>query len=225
MLVFDGIRIIHIIAGFLALFTFWIPVVTRKGGGVHRGIGWVYTISMVVVSISAFYMGVYRIFFDSISDQTVIAFSWFLIFIGLLSGSTAWYGIRVLHFKRRKHPHRVIIDLLIPLFLLLGGIGMVIYGHLIDFPLLAWFPLVGIFLGASHLWYWLRIPKMKKQWWIEHLVGMLSCSIATITAFTVFGAPQLIDVESVHPVLWFIPTIIIVPMIIAFTCYYTKKFK
>ena len=77
MLVFDGIRIIHIIAGFLALFTFWIPVVTRKGGGVHRRIGWVYTISMAVVSISAFYMGVYRIFFDSISDQTVNAFSWF----------------------------------------------------------------------------------------------------------------------------------------------------
>ncbi|MDQ0340787.1 putative membrane protein [Caldalkalibacillus uzonensis] len=225
MILFEGMRWVHIVAGFLALFTFWIPIVTKKGGKVHTRIGWIYTSAMAIVSVSAWYMGLYRIFFSPYSDSEVISFAWFLIYIGLLSAATAWYGIRVLRFKHRKSRHRHSIDLLFPFLLLSGGIGMSIYGHFINFPLLAWFPLVGIFLGGSQLWYWLRVPKMKGQWLIEHIVGMLSCSIATITAFTVFGAPQLLNIAGSHPVLWFIPTIVMLPVIIGFTTYYTKKFS
>lgn len=224
MLLFEGFRILHIIAGFLALITFWIPIVTRKGGRAHTRIGWIYTISMGIVSFSAFYMGFYRIFFDPTSTEEVIAFSWFLIFIAILSAATAWYGIRVLRYKTKEKQHNNLLDLSIPILLLTGGVAMSIYGHSISFPLLAWFPLLGIFLGGSHLWYWLTTPKLKQQWWIEHLVGMLSCSIATVTAFTVFGAPQLINIESVHPLLWFIPTILMVPLIIAFSVFYIRKF-
>jgi hypothetical protein len=78
---------------------------------------------MAVVAISAFYMGIYRVLFDVDADVGRISFSWFLIFVAILSASTAWYGLRVLHFKNRKAPHRHPGDLIIPLALIASGIA------------------------------------------------------------------------------------------------------
>ncbi|RKD24622.1 DUF2306 domain-containing protein [Ammoniphilus oxalaticus] len=213
----------HIAAGFIALFVFWIPLVVKKGGPAHRVSGWIYVWAMVVVSISSFYMGIYRIGFDPQKSGESIAFAWFLIFIAILSGATAWYGIRVLKYKSRVVSHRHPLDLLFPSLLLLAGIGISIYGFIIDFPLLAYFPLLGLFLGGTHLLYWLRKPKLNQHWLMEHITGMMSCCIATITAFTVFGAPRLLHIESTGILLWILPSIIIVPLLIGFTNYYRKK--
>src|SRR5699024_10994937 len=112
---------------------------------------------------------------DAGSDPDAIPFSWFLIFIAILSGATAWYGVRVLRYKKRKAPNRQFINLFFPILLLGSGIAMSIYGWMIDFPLLAYFPIVGIFLGASQLQYWFSSPNRRSHWIVEHLVGMLSC--------------------------------------------------
>ncbi len=160
-LAFHFSRWLHIVAGFLALLIFWIPIVTKKGGKTHNRIGWIYVYAMTIVSISALYMGIFRIFLDPTSDQDRISFSWFLIFISILSGASAWYGIRVLRFKRRQEKHRNVWDLMFPILLLLSGAGISIYGFTIAFPLLQYFPLLGIFLGVTHLLYWLKAPRLK----------------------------------------------------------------
>jgi uncharacterized membrane protein len=222
---FDMFRWLHIAAGFLALLIFWIPMITAKGGKIHNRIGWIYVFSMSIVSLSALYMGIYRIFLDPSSDQDRISFSWFLIFISILSGACAWYGIRVIRFKRRKQPHRNVADLLFPSLLLVSGVGISIYGFSIGFALLSYFPILGVFLGSSHLFYWLKTPTLKMHWIMEHIAGMLSCCIATLTAFTVFGAPRLLNIKSVSMVIWFVPTIVIVPLLIGFSNYYKKKYN
>ncbi|WP_228552262.1 DUF2306 domain-containing protein [Gracilibacillus salitolerans] len=111
--------LLHIIAGFLALLVFWIPILVRKGGKIHRTIGWVYTCSMAMVALSAFYMGFYRIYYDPSGDQ---AFSWFLVYIAILSAATAWYGIRVLRFKKRKTIHRHVGDLAFSFSLIISSV-------------------------------------------------------------------------------------------------------
>jgi hypothetical protein len=63
------------------------------------------------------------------------------------------------------------------------------------------------------------------HWIVEHLIGMLSCCISTITAFIVFGAPRLLQIDSVSLIFWLLPTIVIVPLIIGFSTYYTKKYN
>lgn len=222
---FQLFRALHIAAGFAALLVFWIPIVVRKGGKAHVRVGWIYVWAMGVVSLSALYMGWWRIALDPAKDRESVAFAWFLIFIALLSSVSAWYGIRVLRFKQRKTSHRNWLDLLLSSALLIFGIGMSVYGFSIRFPLLSWFPFVGIILGSTQLWYWLRPPQTKMHWWFEHMGGLMGCCIATVTAFTVFGAPRLLGVSSVHPVVWFIPTIILGPAIGVFAAYYKKKFK
>src|SRR5699024_1731901 len=141
------------------------------------------------------------------------------------SGATVWYGIRVLRFKRRGTSHRYLVDLLFPVLLLISSIGIIIFGWTISFPLLQYFPIVGLFLGGTQLTYWISIPKTSSHWVIEHIIGMLSCCIATITAFIVFGAPRLLQVDSVSLFMWFLPTIVFVPLIIVLTIYYGRKFS
>lgn len=221
---FEIARWLHIVSGFLALIVLWLPMVTRKGRKLHRQTGWVFVISMTAIAVTAFYMGVYRIVWDAGTEPDSISFSWFLIFIAILSGATAWYGVRVLRFKRRETPHREPLDLFFSLLLLIASIGIIVYGWAIHFQLLQYFPIIGLFLGGSQLYYWLSKPKSMSHWVVEHIVGMLSCCIAVITAFIVFGAPRLLQVESVHLLLWFLPTIIFVPLIIVLTNYYGRKF-
>src|SRR5699024_5794030 len=115
---FQIARYAHMIGGFVALFIFWVPIVTRKGGKVHRGAGWVYVASMSAVSITALFMGIYRLTWDAGTEPGAIPFSWFLIFIAILSGATAWYGVRVLRYKKRKKRNRALSKLLLPIFYL-----------------------------------------------------------------------------------------------------------
>lgn len=225
MFLFSLIKYAHIIAGFAALLVFWIPVVTKKGGKAHLRVGWIYVAAMGVVAVSALYMGIWRIFFDPQRTADSTAFAWFLIFISILSSATAWHGLRVLRYKKRVSAHRQFADLFVSGLLLFSGIAISAYGFTIDFPLLGWFPLIGIVLGATQLLYWLRPPKERMHWWFEHLGGMLGCCVATVTAFTVFGAPRLLEIDSVSVLLWFMPAIIMVPLIIGFSIYYRKKFS
>src|SRR5699024_455765 len=99
-------------------------MVTKKGGKAHRKAGWIYIYVMTIVSVSALYMGIYRIFLDPSKSPGTGAFAWFLIFIAILSGACAWYGIRVLRFKRRTKQHRVKLDYMFPVLLLVSGVGI-----------------------------------------------------------------------------------------------------
>jgi uncharacterized membrane protein len=223
--IFNVLRVLHIIGGFVALFVFWVPIVTKKGGKLHYTFGWIYVYGMIFVAISAFYMGFYRIFLDHSSTEEIISFSWFLIFISILSSAAAYYGLRVLRYKNRKKKHTQILDLAYPILLLISGIAISIYGFIHEISLLSWFPIVGVFLGITQLSYWLQKPNRKMHWWFEHFAGMLACCISTITAFIVFGAPRLLNIESVSIILWFLPTIIITPLIIGLSIYYGRKFN
>ncbi|WP_277680172.1 DUF2306 domain-containing protein [Gracilibacillus dipsosauri] len=216
-------RWFHVLGGFLALCVFWVPIVTKKGRKTHRSSGWVYVVAMSIVSISALYMGIYRLALDPSFHAEDVPFSWFLIFIAILSGGAVWYGLRVLRYKRRRNTHKHVIDLFFPILLLTFGIAISIYGWMIDFPLLKFFPIIGVFLGGIQLQYWLSAPTRRSHWIVEHIIGMLSCCIATVTAFAVFGAPRLLQIESVSLIIWVIPILIFAPLIFGFTNYYTNK--
>jgi uncharacterized membrane protein len=127
-------------------------VVTKKGGTLHVRSGWVYVIGMVIVAITAVYMAIYRII-DPTTSPVLVSFSLFLLYISILSSSTAYYGIRVLRFKTRKERHTHVGDLGFLMLLLISSIGMSIYGYIKDFPLLTRFPLLGVFLSTVQLRY------------------------------------------------------------------------
>lgn len=217
--------IIHVIAGFVAVITLWLPLFFRKGSKRHRFAGWIFTNSMFIISGTALHLALYRIWFDPALTTEQFSSSIFLIFIAILSFSTALYGLRVLRFKNHNGKHSQVLDWLIPAVLLISGVFISIYGFMIANPLLTWFPLVGIFLALSQMIYWWRSPRSKKRWVVEHLSGMLSCGIATITAFVVFGAPRIYGLDEAPIWLWFTPAIVITPLIYYFSNKEQRKWR
>lgn len=213
---FGFFLIIHIIAGFTALLLFWIPLVTKKGGRIHKRVGWAYVYAMAAVAVTAVPLSLMRMFVMEGASADRFSFSLFLIFIAVLSSSSAYYGIRVLKHKKKTPKNRHPGDLAMSLLLLVSAVGCMGYGFSAGNALISYFPLIGLGLAAGQLSYWMRGAGAKNQWLLEHIQGMITCSIATITAFTVFGAPRLLGMDAQTVWLWFLPTVLLVPLMVWF---------
>ena len=89
-----GLRAIHIAAGIVALAVFWIPLVTRKGGRIHRRFGMIYSWAMGMVVVFALFAVGFRLFVEG--DPALKSRSIFLAFIAILTAASAW--------NDRRHP-------------------------------------------------------------------------------------------------------------------------
>lgn len=208
----------HAFAGFVALIVFWVPMLTKKGSPFHRKGGWIYTWAMGLVSVSALVMAVMRISGIKVSTEEEFQFAWFLLLIAWLSASAGWHGLIVLQNKWwETFSARInVIGFVIAAVLGVGSLLMIAYGWSVDNPLLAWFPLVGLNLAVGQLMMLRSRSQTPTRVWRmrEHISGMMGCGIATITAFTVFGAPRLLGWTEAPLWLWLAPIAVIVPLIV-----------
>ena len=213
----------HVLAGAVALFVFWIPLVTVKGGKVHRQVGWVFVTAMSVAAVTAW--GVCGIRIAETTDEQQRATAAFLAYVGLLAVNTSWSGLRSLRFKQRTTRHFHPIDLGIPLLLLVSGLGVFLHGLQVNMPLLMGFAPVGIIVGALDLAYWLRPPQERMHWWFQHMAGMIGTCIATVTAFLAVNASMLgIRSPVLILVVFLAPTLLGVPGMWLWTRRYRRQF-
>lgn len=224
MTTFDVFRSIHIAAGFSALSSFWIPMVVTKGGSLHRRAGWFYVCAMATVAVSAVIMATIRLFFQDGNSDGRKVFSIFLLFIAVLSSSSAWFGIRVLQQKKRVGVHSELADVAWSTALLLASVATIVLGFHLDVALLKYFPALGLFVSVNQLLYWRRAPREKAHWWFKHMSGMFASCIATVTAFSVFGGPRFLGISGTSLWLWFTPTAVLVPVLLYWSRRYRQKF-
>ena len=85
----------HIIAGFVSLVLFWLPILVKKGGKLHIKIGWVYTYTMWFVVISSGLLSIINVI------EGAYYVSLFLGFLAAITAMPLWYGISVLKYKRQ----------------------------------------------------------------------------------------------------------------------------
>ena len=215
---------IHITFGAAALLSFWIPLVAKKGGRLHIKSGWFYVGSMIGVALSAYMMGAWRIFFDTQENPSRKAFAAFLIMIATFSLSAIWNGVRVLKFKKRSEKHLETIDFIVCWLTILSSIIISIYGFYLKNTLVSWFPVLPLVLGIMALRYWHSKQTESMHWWFHHMRSMFTACIATITAFIVTAAPRLIGTAGQNVILWFTPTMILLPILFISINHYKKKF-
>ncbi len=161
----ERIRVLHIAAGFTALALFWLPMVARKGGRVHRRAGWVYVVAMGVVAATAVVVCGARILFDG---PEVRARSVFLLFISILAATAAASGVRALREKQRAASTRKIINLGLPTLLLVSSVAISLYGLHLGALVFTVFGAIGLVSSGSQLFYWLRPPQSRMHWWFAH---------------------------------------------------------
>ena len=211
---------IHISGGAISLLSMVIPMLSRKGGPAHRRAGWVFVAGMAVVSVTSLMLGADRFISNPWEGARMSAL--FLSYLGVFTGNLVWAGVRVLQFKSRSTPHRGWADIVLPAFAAIAGIAMGIYGWVANGPLLVAFAIVGVLSGGTQLLYWLSSPGHSMHWWFAHMHLMLGGCIAAVTAFVVNSVGRIGIEDTV--LVWIAPTLIGVPVTVAWTRYYARRF-
>lgn len=202
-LIFKIILIIHIICGSAGLFTGTINIARKKGDKPHFLVGKIFFISMVINAIAGFVM--------SIMHENL-----FLLIIAVFSFYMVSTGQRILALKNLLQNQKPkIIDYCLTIWMLLFGIGFIIYGifmlvNINSFGLvLLIFGLISLFFVRTDFRLFKGLTKYKNYWLIVHLQRMIGGYIASVTAFIV-----TVDKFNLGIVGWLLPTVILVPLIV-----------
>lgn len=208
----------HIFAGVLALLSGLIPMLTRKGGNIHRKSGILYFWSM------------FWLFFTSIISFFFFRGNFFLLVIGVFSFHMCFTGYRILY--RKKAGEHSWVDLAGAYITLVAGIGVEIYGvYLIskyEFNTMMILSFIFGIFTINNAVSDLKIFKMthtdEKLWWFyHHINAMCGAYIATVTAFLVNAIGPYVYQYSFGWLIWILPAAIGVPGVSFWVRYYKKQ--
>jgi uncharacterized protein (TIGR03435 family) len=212
---------VHIAGGTAALLSMLLPLVSPKGGRLHRRAGWVFVAGMTTVSITALVLAAHQ--FVRGASEGARAGGAFLLYIAILTGAGVSAGVRVLRAKHRTTRHHGNWDLSVATLLTAGAILLAAYGLAISQALLISFSIIGLINGGGQLAYWLRPPSAPMHWWYEHMNQMLGACIAATTAFLVNNAGR-IGLPNTSLLVWLGPATVGVPAGMIWTRYYRRRF-
>ena len=237
---------LHVGFGTCALFLFWVPVFTRKGNVGHKRFGRIFTSAMYVVSIS----GATMASLDLLSPLTVHAATlipgtpeavqaasqvrgtaMFLLSLSILVLTSTRQGwLAILH-KANRQPLRHPLHLGLCGLLVLAGFSLFITGLLSNSVLFMVFAVLQIVSGINCLRYNLKKELQPKEWWIEHLNGLIGSGIGAYTAFFVFGGSRLLSglfdnaFNDASMILWIAPGVIGSIAIVVLSRRYRARFN
>lgn len=224
----------HIILGSFALLLFWLPMLSRKGGALHRNSGRYYSYLMNAVALSGLLMAA-LVWLDPIAvkgdgilvDGQVSArkldflmlFNLFLFLLSLLSWVTIRHATGSLLCKQNRDALKH-WTYQAPVWLLA-----------VLAPYAAWqgfqyqMPLVMVFAGISivtslRILAYLYTPTVAgNRWLIEHVGAMIGSGIAAYTAFFAFGGRTFFaELLTGHWIMipWLLPSLMGIPASIWF---------
>lgn len=211
----------HIATGAVGIVVFWVPVLGRKGGDMHRRWGRIFVRAMLATGSIA--MGISACTLHSplpthpqFADAALIRgiFGWMMLYLALLTISLAWHGwLAVLN--RQDHAangawHNVALQYLV----MAAALNCALQGWWIGQPLMMGISIVGIASGLTNL-YFIRNPRPQGHHWLhEHIKALVGAGISVYTAFLAFGAVRLMPSLALEPMLWAVPLTIGLALII-----------
>ncbi len=196
---------LHVSAGTVALATFWLSALLRKGSRVHVWVGRAYLLSMCGVLASALPMVAQRI-----ADGRWVA-AVFLGYLVVLVATTVWLAWRAI--RDKAAPARYLGAVYHALMVLnpVAGALALAAGLQAGQPLLIGFSVVGMLVGFD-MWRRRRAIPAQPRWWMqEHYGAMVGNGAATHIAFLAIGLPRLLPGASSGVLLyaaWFAPLVL-----------------
>ncbi len=174
---------IHVVAGFISIVIFWLPMLSKKGSRVHILSGKAYVYAMWIVVISAFILSVKNVFIGKYNSAL------FLGYLSLITAGPLWYGIAILRHKKGASASVIKIQLVLNIIILLLAVFMIGYN---TFVLEGRHVLMYIFGGLGlttvpEIKRGLKGKTRKRNFMQEHAIGMTTTAIAAYTAFFAFG--------------------------------------
>ena len=179
---------IHAGLGTLALITFWIAGLSRKGSPLHRAAGKVYLLAMAGLLVAAVPLA-WRVL-----QQFPVggAFLYYLLVLVTSSMWTSWRAVRDKRdWKRYTGPvYRGLMWANLASALAIAAVGLFVAQQM-QLIILA-FSGLGLF-AFLQMKRFLRQPPEDPRWWLrEHLTAMLGNGVATHIAFLSIGLPKVL---------------------------------
>jgi hypothetical protein len=180
---------LHVTAGAIALTSFWIAAVLRKGSEPHRRVGRAYLLAMTAVLLTALPLAVSA--FMHAKPVTGI-FLVYLVLITATSGWTAWRAIR---------DRQSIATYAGPVFQLLGwlnlvaGVAVLALGIGYGVALLVGMSFIGLTIGPLMLRFARRSQHDRRWWLAQHFGGIIGTGVATHVAFLGLGLTRVVPAE------------------------------
>lgn len=208
MSVYSVLVVLHIVAGVVALITFWVAGLSRKGSPLHKGAGRIYLQSMLGVLGTALPMSLFHLAAGRVGIGT------FLAYLVVITGTAMWLSWRAIQLKREPDLYFNQPYLVVALLNIVSGLGVFALGVERSQPLLMGFSWVGVVIGVGMLRKYRasRHARPTGNWWLsEHYGAMLGNGVATHIAFLGIGMRPLLQAfESPIVMLlpWFLPLIV-----------------
>ena len=200
--VHENVTRLHIAVGSCGLLLFWIPVITRKGNLNHKKFGRYFATVMYAVGFSGITVTTLDLLFPlamhapgvALEPARAIAvsrevrdFALFLFSISLLVLLSTRHGWLTVQGKEDRSALREPMHLSLCAALIIAGLGLSVNGLATGSVLFVLFGMFEIYTSASCLYFALKPTTRAKEWWTEHLNGLIASGIAAYTAFFVFG--------------------------------------
>ena len=190
---YDLVKAAHFGIGVLALATFWLSGLSRKGSPVHRASGKLYLLAMTGILFSAAAM------LPGFAERQHPVAAAFLGYLLVITGTGVWCSWRAI---RDKHDWARYTGPVYKILMVLNGISGLATAYIGLFVttrmqlVFVAFSLIGI-LGAIGMWRFARQKPIDPRWWLkEHFGAMIGNGVATHIALLSIGLPKLMPMLS-----------------------------
>lgn len=192
----------HVAPGVLALATFWVAALARKGSRPHRLAGKAYFLAMLALLVPAVPLSWRALrFFDT-------GLGVFLFYLLLITFTALWQGWMSLRHKREFAAYAGRGYRRLAWANVVAGAGVLVMGLVLREPVFVGFAAPGLLGGRGMLLTARRGPAHPRWWLGEHLSAMLGCGVATHIAFLSIGLPRLLPAlagEGMRVFAWLAP--------------------
>lgn len=203
--VYESLLLVHGLCGLIALVTFWIAALAKKGAPLHIKVGKVYLLAMLGIVITAVPMSV------MIGMRGKPGIATFLAYLVVITATGMWVGRRAIKRKRDQAGFRDAAYLWVAVLNLLASVVVFAVGLRMSQPLLMGFSMIGA-IGGVQMLVRRALPMSATRWWMkEHYAAMVGCGVATHIAFLAIGLDRMIRAVGIDPpgwyhlIAWFLP--------------------
>lgn len=197
--------IAHIAAGSIALLTFWIAAIARKGSPMHKRIGKYYLTAMIGIVATALPMAL--VFLARGRTGTGV----FLSYLVIITASGMWLAWRSIQLKRDRATFFNRRFRQVAWLNVLSGLAVFGMGLHLGSSLLMGFCWVGVIIGTGMLRRAAKPPVMANWWLREHYGSMLGNGVATHIAFLGIGLNGFLKSFGIPTLMllpWFAPLLV-----------------
>jgi hypothetical protein len=186
---------VHAGLGVLALATFWIAALAKKGSAPHKLAGKIYVLVMAGLLLPAIPLS-WRAF-----ANFSIVFGTFLFYLVLITGTAVWRAWTAVRRKRDFASYANGNFRRLGWLNIAAGAAILGVGAVNAQPVLLGFSVVGILSGRNMLRLAEAGPPHARWWMAEHITAILGCGVATHIAFLLIGLPRVLPAGWNGPVL------------------------